>query len=124
MGRRRRNRADDWWKPQAPRPPRPQPGKFFIPHAKDDVQTAEVYQALKEWAIREAGRPFSERRVFRVEFVHDGEELVAEVGQPLDGDPVIAIFESADGQLFFAARPGRLFLIGTHNLRSVTDFVP
>ena len=57
--------------------------KFFVPEASDDEQAEEVYAEF----ARFAGRAVPERsaRVRRIEFVHDGERWVAEVGQPLEG---------------------------------------
>lgn len=57
--------------------------KFFVPAASDDEQAEEVYAEF----ARFAGHAVPERsaRIRRIEFVHDGERWVAEVGQPLKG---------------------------------------
>lgn len=96
--------------------------KFFMPAAQDDAQAEQVYRGLVEGIAKEE-RPLTNRRIFRIEFVHDGQKLIAEVGKTLDGNLVIAILETKDSTLFYAIRyRAPRFLIGTHAVRSLTLF--
>ena len=80
---------------------------FFVPGAEDDPDLAErIWLTTKLFAQEQTGWEVSDRRVFRVEFVHNGQELAAEVGQtePLEGEQCIAILESNS---FLVCTPNR-----------------
>jgi hypothetical protein len=57
---------------------------FFVPHAKDDEEAARVYAAIKEFAAETTGWAIGDRRIFRIEYVHEGGRYVAEVGREED----------------------------------------
>lgn len=69
--------------------------EFFIPAAKDAEQAGEVWEAVWKFAGETMNGPISRRRIFRIEYTHNGKSLDAEVGQPdpLDGETVVAILE-------------------------------
>jgi len=56
---------------------------FFLPYIDDPAKAAEFYEAVVAfsrdthgWAVDES------KRIFRLEYVHNGKEWEAEVGQP------------------------------------------
>ena len=70
--------------------------KFFIPHAKSEEEETKVYEAIKEFAKTNTSWEIKERRIFSIEYTHDGKRIYAEVGKKenLIGEEVIAILES------------------------------
>lgn len=70
--------------------------EFFVPHASSPEQAEQVWQATKKFAEEQTGWEVTDRRIFKVEFTHDGKDYVAEVGQPepQSGETVLVILES------------------------------
>lgn len=69
--------------------------KFFIPYASDEAEAESVWNSCREWAIQNCGE-VKRDKIFRVDYLHEGERLFAEVGQPepRTGEMVIAILDS------------------------------
>ncbi len=73
---------------------------------------------------------FSDRRVFSLEYRHDGEDHYAEVGKPnrVNGEHVIAILYEDLRQLYHVCTPNRGVVrgmsipVGRHEVRAATDF--
>ena len=82
--------------------------RFFIPHARDDAQAEQVYEAVRKFTEEECGE-VTPTRYYAIYYRHNGEELRARVGDPdpLVGETVIAIFKSD--------RERGPFFICTHN---------
>lgn len=70
--------------------------KFFLPHATDPASAETAYNAIKQFAEELTGWKVSNRRIYRLEFVHNGKHYTAEVGQRTDfnDEEVIAILDS------------------------------
>jgi hypothetical protein len=69
--------------------------KFFIPFAEDEQQAERVYDLI----LKSIGATSPRRRVRRIDYVHNGIAMIAEVGQPIhsyyrESGPVIAIVPS------------------------------
>ena len=67
--------------------------KFFVPHAKDEVEAETVLESIAKFI----GRPAPTRRIFRISYDHNQMPMNAEVGsdpEPYyrEKGPVIAIF--------------------------------
>jgi hypothetical protein len=101
--------------------------RFFIPHAKDKEEEIEVYTAVKKFAKENLGWSISDRKIFSIDYVHDGKRYRAEVGkvENLIGEEVIAILES---NAYLICTPnrgvirGEPILVGTESAHSVVDF--
>jgi hypothetical protein len=79
--------------------------KFFIPTATDSTKAEEVYTSLRRGAEKMRGGLMSRRRIFRIDFRHDGKPHYSEVGKP-DSETkylVLAIFEDQNKSLYLAA---------------------
>jgi hypothetical protein len=50
--------------------------KFFVP---DSGSPIEVWQAVKKFAEEQMGRNYADRKIFRIEYRHDGNDFNAEV---------------------------------------------
>ena len=70
--------------------------KFFIPYAKDKKQAEEVLQGIKKFAKETIGWDITDRRIFSLNYTHEGRKYHSEVGKTDDrvGEKVIAILES------------------------------
>lgn len=70
--------------------------KFFIPGADDDQQAENVYSSIKQAACEATGWSIKEKRIFNIEYYHNGKKYYAEVGKEdsLIGELVVAIIES------------------------------
>jgi len=70
--------------------------KFFIPFVKDSEEAEDIYSAIKKHAKDCYGWTIKERRIYRMNFEHDGMKYTAVVGEPtaFNGEVVIAILES------------------------------
>jgi hypothetical protein len=65
--------------------------EFFIPGAETREQAEEAWLAVKRFTEEQTGWEVSDRRVFRVDYEHHGDQEWAEVGEPFrvaeaDGD--------------------------------------
>lgn len=70
--------------------------KFFIPHAETPEASERIYQVIKAFAQITTKYDISERRIFRIEYTHNGIKHEAEVGaiSTANGEEVMAILES------------------------------
>lgn len=71
--------------------------EFFLPHASEEVDEEENYQAIRKFLSENAPGQPKDRRIYELTYTHDGEEHTATVGEPhpVTGEDVIAIFESS-----------------------------
>lgn len=101
---------------------------FFLPPANTPELAETVYGQIRANLHKHNGAT-KDRRIWRIEYRHNGEDEVVEVGQIThgsDGEPVVAIFEN---ESYFSVctpsrgvqRPGPIF-IGRSEVRSVLDF--
>ena len=69
--------------------------KFFIPFVKDSEEAEDIYSAIKKHAKDCYGWTIKERRIYRIDFEHDGVKYTAVVGEPtaFNGEMVFAILE-------------------------------
>jgi hypothetical protein len=80
--------------------------EFFVPHTESRKQAEEVWQATRKFAEEQLGWAVSDRRIFRIEYRHNGKEEEAEVGKTerRQREPVMVILES---QSFLVCTPTR-----------------
>lgn len=101
--------------------------EFFVPHASTPEQAEEVWEATRKFAAETMEREIGIRRIFRLHYRHNGDELVAEVGKPeaLAGEPVLVILE-ADPYLICTPNRGVArgmpILAGAGAVSRVVDF--
>jgi len=67
--------------------------RFFLPHAHDCSQERKLYGDIREFVTKEFGAALTERRIFGLIYLHDGQEYRVEVGKshPAIGEMVDAI---------------------------------
>jgi hypothetical protein len=100
--------------------------KFFIPRATPE-NTERIYESIKAFVKTTLGWDVSDRRIFRIEYFHNGKEHKAEVGTLTDvnHEEVIAILECNS---YFVCTPtrgvvkGMPILVGTDEITSIEDF--
>lgn len=100
---------------------------FFVPHAATPEEAEQVWRATQKFARDTMEREIGDRRIFRLLYTHNGEDLVAEVGQPepLTKEPVLVILESDPYLICTPTRGvvrGLPILVGRHAVRQVVDF--
>ena len=99
--------------------------KFFLPGTHSPEDAEEIWQATKKSCGEQTGWQVTDRRIFRIEYTHNGKDYVAEVGQiaPEQGETVLVILES---NAFLVCTTNRGVLRGkpmpTGNVRNVIDF--
>jgi hypothetical protein len=54
---------------------------FFVPTADTAEQAEEIWKATKRFAEEQTGWDVSDRRIFRIEYEHHGEQEWAQVGE-------------------------------------------
>jgi hypothetical protein len=104
--------------------------KFFIPSAKDSAQVNEVYEGTRKFVGQQMAATLSPRKIYRLEFVHEGKACTATVGETFERlhEPVIAILFDASRNLYLICTPnrgvlrGEPYLAGSSEIRSVEDF--
>jgi hypothetical protein len=106
--------------------------KFFIPHTKTKEEETKIYDAIKKFAKDNTSWNIGNRRVFRIEYNHDGKRYHAEVGriEDLIGEEVIAILESgySSNIVYLICTPNRgvirdmPILVGENEVYSLIDF--
>lgn len=100
--------------------------RFFLPYA-DDAETESAYAAIKAFAEETTGWKVSDRRVYRIAFVHEGKPYTAEVGKVTDynNEEVFAILVSTT-YLVCTLNQGVIhstpILVGHHLVKSREDF--
>lgn len=55
--------------------------KFFIPEANDAQETEAVYASIKAFTQQTTGWSSSDRRIQRIDYLHDRKPYFAEVGR-------------------------------------------
>ena len=106
------------------------PKKFFIPAAEDKEQEHRVYESIKEFLGKELGAHFDDRRIFSLQYTHDGKEYYAQVGKlhSLNGERVVAILHETARRLYHVCTTNRgvlrggSILVGEHSVESFEDF--
>jgi hypothetical protein len=69
---------------------------FFVPATSTPEHAEAVWSGTRRLAEEHLGSEISDRRIFRLRYVCEGEPLTAEVGQeePTSGGRVLMIFDS------------------------------
>ena len=82
--------------------------KFVIPASDDDSQAEFLYDSIRKFAVLQTRSLLSERRVFSIEYMMDGQRYWAEVGKfnPGVGEQVFAILET-DSSSYLVCSPNR-----------------
>lgn len=98
-----------------------QPPPFFVPEAKDDDEAETLLEGFAQTCSRSAP-PLAER-VYGIKWVHDGQEWIAEVGQPLRGverrmrqrrgQPTEVSTSLRDRAMVLAILPGKPYFVVT-----------
>lgn len=55
--------------------------KFFLPESEDVAEAEEVWSSIKTFAEKTLGWEVSSRRIFSIDYRHDGKDRRAEVGK-------------------------------------------
>lgn len=105
--------------------------KFFIPEAASEERALKIYSAIKENIIQQCGAKFSDRKIFKLHYKHDGKKYFSEIGsqEEPDGELVVAILFDDMRNVYHVCTPNRgvargsSILVGEHEVLSVTDFV-
>ena len=103
--------------------------KFFLPAADDEQAAEQNYAVIRQFVVEQLGA-LDDRRVFRLDYVHDGQDRFAQVGEPWNGNGelVIAIFKRLNYGLYLVCTPNRgvvrggPILVGEHDVNSSRDF--
>jgi len=101
--------------------------KFFIPHAETPEQAERIYKEIKYFVQSTTKYDISERRIFRIEYIHNGMKHEAEVGaiSTANGEEVMAILESF---VYLVCTPSRgvtediPIYVGIHDTTLIEDF--
>lgn len=104
--------------------------KSFIPYAASDVERERVYEAVKVHLAQEHGASFSDRRIRSLQYVHNGKNYSAVVGEDESGGlgVVIAILLDTTRSLYLVCTPyrgvisGSPILVGEPDVQAVADF--
>jgi hypothetical protein len=104
--------------------------KFFVPAAASDIERERVYESVKARMAQEMGANFSPRRIRSLQYVHNGKNYSATVGEEESGGLglVITILFDTTRSLYLVCTPyrgiisGSPILVGEHDVRAVVDF--
>ena len=101
--------------------------KFFVPAAVNDDEAERVWKATRDFAQNQLAWAVADRRIFQLNYQHDGKPYVAEVGKPdpRTGETVLVILESNAYLVCTAGRGvarGEPILVGREEVRTITDF--
>ena len=82
--------------------------KFVSPASDDDGQAELLYDSIRKFAVLQTRSLLSERRVFSIEYMMDGQRFWAEVGKfnPGVGEQVFAILET-NSSSYLVCSPNR-----------------
>lgn len=102
--------------------------KFFVPGADTDEQRNQIFDTARKTAKTTVGWAATDRKIYRLSYVHDGRDYVATVGEsePRTGECVTAILDA--GGVFLVCTPnsgvfrGEPILVGKKEAHSVVDF--
>ena len=101
--------------------------KFFVPLASDDDEAERVWNATRFFARDQLAWEVTDRRIFQINYQHEGKAYVAEVGEldPRTGETVLVILESNAFLVCTANRGvarGEPILVGREEVRTISDF--
>ncbi len=104
--------------------------KFFIPAAKNEQNAELLYSSLKKRLSQTVGTDFDDRRIYQLNFSHEGKDYSAKVGETTDfnHELVIAILHSPGRDLYQVCTPNRgvergiSILVGGHAVAFSSDF--
>ena len=68
--------------------------KFFLPPTNDAEAAEKTYQAIKKFNEKQTGWTMSDTRYYEINYRHNGRAIRARVGDPLEGQMVVAIFKA------------------------------
>lgn len=84
--------------------------KFFIPCAEGRAEAEEIWGQLRAMLF-DLGLPTTRRRIQAVTLGREGDGSLLEVGMETpDGDPVLAILEASNTDIFYACTACRTML--------------
>ena len=119
--------------------------KFFLPYIEDAEKAEEFWQAIKAFAIQQGWSTVTDRRIFHLDYTHNGSDWTATVGEPHPyghpytweyvpdySDPkagqwVVAILECDPGPFLVCTHDrgvarGEPILVGASGVRTVAYF--
>jgi len=105
--------------------------KFFVPHATDDEEAGQVWQAVRAFLAAQ-GLPTGSRRIWKLDYRHNCEAYSLEVGKPHRdlGEDVLIMLRACDRPLYYVCTPNRgvlrdePYLVGVDLDTRVVDFEP
>jgi hypothetical protein len=103
--------------------------KFFVPATNTPQSAEDIWEGTVKFAKQNLGWNIADRRIFRIEYSHEGKSYIAEVGQSsqVNRELVLVILES-NAYLICTGNRGVLrgepILVGKGEVRSVTEFEP
>jgi hypothetical protein len=103
--------------------------KFFVPAVEDRAQAEGVWEATRAFAHDQLAWDVSDRRIFQINYQHNGRPYVAEVGLPdaRTGETLLVILESNAYLVCTENRGvvrGEPIIVGREQVRTVEDFAP
>jgi hypothetical protein len=100
--------------------------KFFIPGINNEQEAEKAYQLIISLAKKATGWEIGNRRIFKIAYLHDGKDRVAEVVKEhgANREVVIAILES---NAYLVCTPNRgvrdlPILVGQEEALNIIDF--
>ena len=104
--------------------------EFFVPATSDAAAAEAVRKGCIKFLTENQYDVVEDRRIFRLDYIHDGQEYVAEVGtdDPRTGEPILLIFEATAPNLYYVCTPTRgvlrnyPILVGKSEVTSAHDF--
>lgn len=102
--------------------------QFFIPHAEESSSDPEqIYAAIVEFAEEQSGWKVQDRRIYSLEYHHEGKRYTARVGEyePRTREEVIAILRSVTYLVCTPKRGvarGEAMMVGMNEVDAVIDF--
>jgi hypothetical protein len=105
--------------------------KFFIPKAESAEKAQALYEAIRTFLSEQGMGECSERRIFRLQWRHDGKPHRAEIGKDtsINREVVFAILHRPEVKLYYVCTTNSGVLRGTPVLAAeatvteVVDFV-
>ncbi|RYU14845.1 hypothetical protein [Nocardioides iriomotensis] len=101
--------------------------RFFVPGAADIEQAEHLWNATRTFAQDQLAWQVTDRRIFQLNYHHEGKPFVAEVGKPdpRTGETVLVILESNAFLVCTRNRGvvrGEPILVGDEEVRTITEF--
>jgi hypothetical protein len=103
--------------------------KFFVPGAATRSDAERVWQATRHFAEAQFTWAVSSRRIYRLDYLHNGERHIAEVGQyDAPEDEVVQVILESTTYLVCTenrgVRRGTPIQVGRGDVTEVVDFEP